>query len=721
MFERRLRILLAVLALCGVVLLGRLAQLQVVHASFYREAAEQALVLKPTPLPFVRGTILDRTGEVLVRDEPSWELAVDYGIIALPYDDSQDIGKRELKRWLRAHRQPVVDAGTADEAFHREVERMWTDVAVLLALGPSPVTRTQLEERAREVYDRVQTVRAGVARRRGFDAPVAEETQAHAVARGLTADQQIAARERLAHYPWLQVRATSSRRFAENAEPLAHVLGRVGRVDRETIESDPEADDPFVAYQASDVVGITGVEHAAERVLRGRRGQVIMDRDGNVVEQIDAEHGKDVRLTIHAPLQQRMYELLADAVAQHHDSSGGAVVVLDVPTREVLALVSYPSYDPNRFEELYPILRDDTDRLPLLFRAVGTRYPPGSTIKPLVCLAGLMSGRITLETREDCNGYLSDDNREGWRCWEVKGTNQRMAHGSIDVVQALTGSCNIFMYRLGERLGIDRLCGAFDMVGVGRGSGIGLREDEPGINPTASWLLANKKAAVTPGTVRNFAIGQGELGMTPVQVANLMATYATGRYRSVRLIQSNESTPQWKLPATAEQLLAIRRGIYGVVNDPEGTAHKYARFENERYALCGKTGSATAHPWPTAYRVSFRDEGGAPATAYIPEASRDQAVARFRREHPGVQFDPDDVVLARRWPPHPPTEGENFSHAWFAGFLQPLDGHGDPDWSREPQWAFAVLVEFGGSGGQTTGPLATRVAAELLNLEEQQR
>jgi cell division protein FtsI/penicillin-binding protein 2 len=293
-----------------------------------------------------------------------------------------------------------------------------------------------------------------------------------------------------------------------------------------------------------------------------------------------------------------------------------------------------------------------------------------------------------------------------------------MAHGSIDVVEALTGSCNIFMYRLGERLGVDRLCNVFDMVGIGRGSGIGLREDEAGINPTPGWLHANKNAAVTAGTARNFAIGQGELAMTPVQVANLIATYATGRYRPASLLRTAQKAPEWKLPASADHLLAIRRGIYGVVNNPEGTAHKYARFEHERFALCGKTGSATAHPWPTAFRVNYVDESGNAATAFVPEAAKDQAIARFRREHPAPRFDADDVAVARRWPPHSPGEGENFSHAWFAGFLQPLDGHGAPDWSREPQFAFAVLVEFGGSGGQTSGPLAVRVANELLRTLE---
>lgn len=716
MFERRLRACLIVLGMVAFVLVVRLGELQFVHADYYRHRAEQSLILSPTATPFVRGSILDRTGRVLARDEANWEVAVDFDILAADVGGEEAELTRQGKRWSRARGYPGgEDQGAAVSALRADLAEMWRDLAWFQA-DVEPTSVESLRDRARVSYDRIMRIRRTVAERRGFDAPVAEELVPQPVLSGLSAARQIAARERFERYPWAHVRPSSARRIVGDAEPFAHILGRLGRVDAEDIRRDPDADDPFAQYRADEVLGISGVEWAAERTLRGRRGQITRDRNGALVADlcVDAQDGADAYLTIHSGLQRRMYDLLRETVEAVPESSGGAVVVLDAHTREALALVSYPAYDPNRFDEEYASLRDDTDHLPLRFRAVANAYAPGSTIKPLVCLAGLMSGRITLDTRENCTGYLFDDQRDRWRCWEIHGTNIRKAHGEIDVVGALMGSCNVFMYRLGDRLGVDELCSAFDMAGLGRSAGIGLREEVPGVNPTPGWLMSHKDAPVTPGHARNFAIGQGEILMTPVQVANLMATYATGRVRPVKLIRDERETPEWSLPATPEQWLAIRRGIYAVVNDPEGTAYKFARFEDERYALCAKTGSATAFRWPTAYRIPYMDERGIEEVAIVRAGAVGPAIERFKAEFPGATFDPQRIEIADRWPRSPPPQDEQYSHAWLGGFLQSLDASGQPDWTREPRIAFAALVEFGGSGGRTTGPLGKRIAQALI-------
>ncbi len=605
MFDLRLKILLGGFSLALLVIAVRLTELQVVKADYYRNAAERSLLLKPKRLPFVRGRILDRTGEVLVSDQPCWDLMIDFDAIAFGIAKDPQSGEDLLTLWKRSGRAPQgVSHGSLVASLENELDDMWRDLDAF-AQRHWYEAEQAAQDRCRTLYDRVRRIREAVARRRGFDAPVAEERVRHTIMPALDGDQQIAARESFLRYPWIRVERSSVRRFAHNTTSLAHVLGRMTRVSAKDIAHDPNNEDPFGRYRADETRGATGVEYSSETLLRGRRGRMTLDRDGNVVtsEMIEAENGSDVSLTINANLQRRLYRLLGATVDQVPESGGGAIVVMDVPSREVLALVSYPSYDPNRFDEWYATLRDDTVGLPLRFRAVSNRYSPGSIIKPFVCLTGLTSGVIDLNSRETCTGYLFEDHRDRWRCWQMHGSSRRKAHGDVDVVEALTGSCNIFMYRLGEHLGVDGMTSAFDMIGIGRSSGIGFREESYGINPTSSWLATNKGLRTTPGLARLYAIGQGELSMTPIQVASLMATYASGTYRDATLVGAAEQKPAWTLPGDRESWQAIRSGMYGVVNDPDGTAYKYAHFVNDRYALVGKTGSATAYPWPTAYNV----------------------------------------------------------------------------------------------------------------------
>ncbi len=718
MFENRLRILLSVLAIACFAVFLRLAQLQLVRADYYAQRANQSLIARPEPLPFLRGQILDRNGEVLVADVPTWDICVDYPIIAASVDQDADVWSGLLRKYRRRYAKNSDGTPATVEQrrarLREDMESSWLALAQFAERLGQPVSLEDIRTRGLDIHQQVQRIRIAVSRRRGFDSPVAEETTAQAIIPDIGADHQALWEQQLAAWPWVHIQASTNRRCIGDATSFAHVLGRMGRVSAETVATDPQADNPFAKYLANEKHGISGVEYAAEDLLRGRRGQYTVGRDVVLSEEIPAAHGLDVKLTIDAPLQRQLYDLLGEVVEAVPDSSGGAIVVLDVASRDVLSLVSYPSYDPNRFNELYDELRDDTDRLPLWFRASASRYAPGSTIKPLACLAGLVSGKITLDTRENCTGYMFSEKRDGWRCWEIHGTGMRKAHGSIDVTEALTGSCNIFMYRLGERVGVDGLCSAFDMVGVGRGSGIGLREDNPGINPTPAWLSSHLNRTTTTAHSRLFAMGQGEISLTPIQVANLMATYASGRYKPATLIRRREDKPEWRLPGSDAQWLAIRRGIFGVTNDPDGTAYKFANFVRDGYALAGKTGTATATRWPTAYRIPYMEADGSHREVVLAAGARGPALKRFEREFPDAMYDKENVTAARYWPVEKLPEGQRYSHAWFGGYLQPLGKDAKPDWRQQPPVAFAILVEFGGSGGRTSGPLAKQVCDAIL-------
>jgi cell division protein FtsI/penicillin-binding protein 2 len=713
-FKRRLQVLIVVFSLALVAIVARLVQLQVVQADYYRLRSEATLLAEPESLPFVRGSILDRDGRALVFDAPSWEVRVDYSVLALEAHHLRN----HVRRWHRGKRYPEArSAAEVEVAFLAELDTMWAELEAF-ARRRDPRQPVDLRAAARDVHARVRTVRDIVARHRGFEADVAEERTAHAILDNLTHADQVAAREQFARYPWIRVTPASQRTFVADAAPFAHLLGRLGRVDRADVAEDPNLADPHSRYLADELKGKAGVERAAESTLRGRRGRLRRDREGNRLaeECFDAVDGHDVSLTISSELQRRLYDVLEDELHGRDDMPGGAIVVLDVQTREVLALVSYPSYDPSRFSETYAGLRDDTVGLPLRFRAVQSREAPGSIVKPLACLAGMMGGKITPHSTDHCDGYLFAEHRDRWRCWEIHGTDRRMAHGDIDVVAALRGSCNIFMYRLGERMGVDALAQAFDMVGFGHTTGLGLAEESRGINPTPAYLSEELNRPVTTAHARLFAIGQGELAITPVQAANLVATYAAGRHRPLTLIRGGEATPEWQLPATADQWAAIRRGMYEVVNNRAGTAYNHAHFEHDRYALCGKTGSATVYARPTSYRVPYT-ENGVEGFAVIPESARRPAIERLTAERPLAVVDPKNVKPLSYCPPidmGADRDRTRFAHAWFAGFLQPIDDAGRPQWSREPRIAFSLLIEFGGSGGRTAGPVAKRVSSVIL-------
>ncbi|MCH7808305.1 MAG: hypothetical protein IIB60_03690, partial [Planctomycetes bacterium] len=209
MFERRLKLLLVAAGLVALVIVGRLIELQVVHAGYYRKRAERSMRLRPRPLPFIRGAIVDRNGEVLVSDQACWDLTLDFRIIAAERTgragghDAK--GKAALKvavrRWGLAKRYAHArNDQEVEQAFRREVSAMWADIARLTA-EVDPLSIPELRDRAARIYGGIMRIRRIVAHRRGFDSPIAEETAAHSILTRLDANRQIAARELLAPYP----------------------------------------------------------------------------------------------------------------------------------------------------------------------------------------------------------------------------------------------------------------------------------------------------------------------------------------------------------------------------------------------------------------------------------------------------------------------------------------------------------------------------------------
>ncbi len=667
----------------------RLLDLQVVHADYYQEQAQRVLLKPARVIPFVRGRILDRGGQVLAADEPCWQVSVDYEILA---------------------------NGAAQEKGPdpRRVEAMWDALSQF-----DRVSREDLEARCKDIVDRIQRWRRAVTRARGYDVPIREERMAHPVVVDVDDQGQILARQRFADWDWVSIENGTRRVY--NAHPsLGHLLGQMGLPGPEELRAALNAGDPLGRLLPTERVGISGVEYAAEDRLRGRRGVFQRNRRGEIVRNVPAEAGQDVRLTLRLDLQKALYQLLDETLPSiAPDAPGGSIVVLDVATREVLALVSYPGYNANEFRRSYNELRDDTRRTPLHFRAVANCYEPGSIVKPLTCLAGIGCGVIDAESTIQCDGYY--DRRRyptSYRCWKSSVTGQRRAHGDLPVADAVAYSCNVFMYHVGDRLGPDRLCNYFDMAGFGKLTGVGLREEREGINPTPSWLMQERNQTATRGHARNFAIGQGELVLTPLQAANVMAMYASGEVKPVSLLRRVSEDISWRLPVGDDGWRAIREGLFRVTNDPGGTAFLTAHWNNGRYALCGKTGSATTQPSPTHFRIRYTTKSGASESEVVPAKIRKHAIDDFRSRFPDASFDPrKDVTIESVWPPPKPSDSDDHhAHAWFAGYLQSVDVAGRPRYDVTPQIAFAALIEFGGSGGHTTGPVAKEISRAIVEV-----
>jgi penicillin-binding protein 2 len=342
----------------------------------------------------------------------------------------------------------------------------------------------------------------------------------------------------------------------------------------------------LTGYFEGDLAGRDGAERLCEDMLRGRRGYIRTQKStGQLLEEVPAEYGRDVRLTVDIELQRALSALL---------ERNGAIVVLDVPSGQVLAMVSRPTYDLNEYGKLYDQLSRDEIELPLWDRTVAMRFAPGSTIKPLVALAGLTEKAITPETVFECRGYL---HRPGeFECYH------KLVHGSISLLAALEQSCNVFFYNVGERLGVRRLDDWLTRFGYADAPQTHL----PG---EARGILPNPQRARAVGDARRLAIGQG-LVVTPMHVANAMATIARdGVWLSpVVVAELAERQQQRRLDLPASALETVREGMRRVVNAHSGTAYKTARLEDLEFS--GKTGTAETPPlWHDANGNRRVDEG----------------------------------------------------------------------------------------------------------------
>lgn len=438
-------------------------------------------------------------------------------------------------------------------------------------------------------------------------------------------------------------------------EALApHLIGYLGEINADELSSGK-----FKYRQRGDMIGRSGIEKVYDHYLSGiPGGQVVqvnaVGRLVRILDTVPSESGHNLYLTIDHDLQRKANTLLADKT--------GAVVAMDPSTGEILAISSSPAFNPNVFVD--GISKEEWDEVmrhpgrPMFDKAVQGEYPPASTYKIVTAIAGLGEGLCDVHQTVFCPGKYRLGNRY-YGCWKEHG------HGTLNVIDALSESCDVYFYHLGRRLGVDRLASYARACGLGAKTGIDLDREAAGLIPTSEWKQRRFGIPWQAGETLSISIGQGYNLTTPLQMLSLIAAVANGgalyrpiiakTVRSVEGIDVLAASPEkiGNLPASPENLAIVQKGLWKVVNGGRGTARAYVRADFVE--ICGKTGTA-------------------------------QVVSRKS----------DDTKIHRKDAIRP--------HAWFVGYAP----------SGNPRIAVAVLIEHGGGGSSTAGPLAKEMMLSYL-------
>ncbi|MBX5493843.1 MAG: penicillin-binding protein 2 [Bryobacteraceae bacterium] len=379
-------------------------------------------------------------------------------------------------------------------------------------------------------------------------------------------------------FPEMELIVAQRRLYPKNGF-AAHLIGYVGEVSEAELNTTE-----FVRFNPGDIIGKTGIERQYNDVLMGIDGQrqVVVDNRGiqrEVLAIKDAVPGKNLQLTIDLDLQ---------AVAElAMEGKRGGVIALDPRNGEVLAMVSRPTFDPNRFAgrirpEDWREIMENPER-PLLNRTIQAQFAPGSTFKPIMALAGLESGVVDDHFTATCPGGATFYGRY-FKCHKKSG------HGRVDLHRALVQSCDVFFYTLGNRLGIDTIARYAEMVGFGKKTGIDLPHEAEGLVPSSQWKLRTFREKWFAGETISVSIGQGALTVTPIQLAYAIGGIATGGVwiRPHLVKDRGPSEPARRADINVESAAKIVNGMWGVVN--EGGTAAASRLPGIDFS--GKTGTA---------------------------------------------------------------------------------------------------------------------------------
>jgi penicillin-binding protein 2 len=441
---------------------------------------------------------------------------------------------------------------------------------------------------------------------------------------------------RQSEFPELMIQSEPKRAYPYETL-AAHILGYLQEISQEEIQQS------ILKRRPGDLIGKTGIEKEYEHLLVGTEGQILeiadsLGRKRGEISREDSIPGQDINLTLDFGIQSRAEELL--------EGREGAVVVLDPRTGEILALASYPTFDPNKFisrfspEEWLNLMQDP--EFPLENRAIRGLYAPGSIFKLIMALGALDSQVVNEWRTYYCTGSTRIYGHP-FACWFKGG------HGSMNLYNGIKNSCNIYFYQLGKLMGIEEIAKYARILGLGTLTGVDLPGEKEGLVPDPDWKRRVRNEQWYPGETISVSIGQGPIQVTPLQIAAHTAMFANrGRKVTPFLFKNNKLVPP-DVRHTDIQVSLFEKVITGMwksVN--EGGTGRAARVEG--FDVCGKTGST-------------------------------QVVSTATAEKLGQ----DEKIIK--------------THSWYTGFA-PMDN---------PEIVVTILVEYGGMGGATAAPLAGEI------------
>lgn len=630
----RYNILTVLIYVLGIILIARLFNLQIVHGAEYREESNTRLT-RESVLEASRGAILDKTGATLVDSKIQFSLemykskvdtaTLNQSILNMinvlekyetSYVDSFPIkiepfeftiSEQELLSWKKSNK--LSEDITAEQAFYKFKSKYGIDTNNIQDARKIMAIRYEASQKG---YSSTKAIR------------IADNISREAVAEFSESSDK---------FVGINIVVEPVRQYTSGSL-ASHILGYAGKINSQEYEQRKST------YGSNDIIGKTGIEYVFEEYLKGKNGtkQIDMAVDGTTTAEYvskEATAGSDVVLTIDANLQKVTEDALASNIqkiasggfGKAYNAKAGACVVMNVNSGEVLAMASYPNYDPSDFvggisTEAWNNYTNNTAK-PLVDKAIQNSYSPGSTYKMVTAIAGLESGAINLNTKINDVGVYRKYGIS-MNCWYY--TDYHRGHGYLNVSEAIEKSCNYFFYETGDRMGIDKLAEFAKYFGLGTKTGIELQGETAGV-------LADRETKKqkhpddqnwNPGNTLNASIGQGDNEFSPLQMARYISMLANGGHKIdvsiVKTIRNSdgseasreeinkfvnkklglEEDTQEEKQLNQNYLNAVLQGMKSVTSDTGGTA--YVRFKDFNISVGGKTGSAEApnnqvHAW----------------------------------------------------------------------------------------------------------------------------